>query len=79
MQIIQKSYSRVGVDRTAVDVKVFFRKHLGALVDGTTRTVKDTAQHVFGHTKLQALSGELYPCLLQRQLSSYLPRFELFS
>lgn len=30
------SYSGVGVDGTAVDVEVFFRQHLGALVNGTT-------------------------------------------
>lgn len=58
-----KPYSRVWVDRAAVDVEVVFRKHLGALVDWLSRTVEDAAQHVFGHTKLQALASELDFCL----------------
>lgn len=52
-------YSGVGVDRAAVDVKIILSEDLGSLVDGFSRTIEDTAQHVLGHTKLQAVSSEL--------------------
>ena len=53
------TYTRVGVDGRAVDVQVLLRQDLRALVDGTTRTIEDTTQHVLGHTELQAVAGEL--------------------
>ena len=55
----EDTYTGVGVDRTAVDVEVLLRQHLGALVDGATRTVEDTAQHVLGDTELQTVPREL--------------------
>jgi hypothetical protein len=54
-----EAYSGVWVDRATVDVEVVFSKNLGALVDGLSRTVENTTQHVLGHTKLQAVAGEL--------------------
>lgn len=63
--------SGIWVNGGSVDVKVFLGKHLGALVNRTAGTVKDTAQHVLGDTKLQAVAGELDPCLsnaLERDL-----------
>jgi len=57
------TYARVRVDGTSVDVKVVFSEHLRALVDGLSRTIEDTTQHVLGHTKLQAVPGKLYFCL----------------
>lgn len=53
------TYTGEGVNGTAVDVEVVLGKDLGALVDSSSGTVKDTAQHVLRHTKLQALAGEL--------------------
>lgn len=53
------SYSRVWVDRATVDVEVVLSKHLGAFVNGLSRSIKDTTQHVLGNTKLQAVSCEL--------------------
>lgn len=52
------TYTRVWVDRATVDVEVVLSKNLGALVDGLPRTIENTAQHVFGDTKLQAVSCE---------------------
>lgn len=53
------TYSRVRVDRLTIDIQVILRQHLRTLVNRTTRTVKDTSQHVLGHTQLQAVAGEL--------------------
>lgn len=53
------TYSRVRVNRLTVDIQVILRQHLGTLVNRPTRTVKDTSQHVLGHTQLQAVAGEL--------------------
>ena len=55
----RESYSRVWVDRTAVDVKVLLWQHLGTLVDSSSRTIENSTKHVFGNTKLQALAGKL--------------------
>jgi hypothetical protein len=60
LRIDPAPYSGVGVDGAAVDIKVVLRKHLGTLVDGSARSVKDTAQHVLRYTKLQAVAGEFY-------------------
>jgi hypothetical protein len=54
----QCTYTRVGVDGTAVDVEVVLSQHLWALVDGLSGSIEDTTQHVLGHTELQAVSGE---------------------
>lgn len=51
--------SCVGVDRLTVDVEVVLSQNLGALVDGATRTVEDTAKHVLGHTELERVAAEL--------------------
>jgi hypothetical protein len=63
------SYTRVGVDGATVDVKVVLSEHLGTLVDGLSRSIEDTAQHVLGDTKLQAVAGELDFGLLLSDLS----------
>lgn len=42
-----------------VDVEVVLGQDLGALVDSTTGTVKDTTKHVFGHTELERVTAEL--------------------
>jgi hypothetical protein len=52
------TYTRERVDRTAVDVKVILRKHLGALVDRSSGTIEDTTKHILRDTKLQALACE---------------------
>lgn len=52
------TYSRIWVDGTAVNIEIFFRQDLGSFVDGTSGAIKDTTQHVFRHTKLQALAGK---------------------
>jgi hypothetical protein len=51
--------TRVGVDRRTVDVEVVLSKNLGALVNGATRTVENTTQHVLAHSELQVVAGEL--------------------
>lgn len=56
-------YSRVGVDRTAVDIQVVLGQHLGAFVDSSARTIEDTTQHVLRHTELQAVAREFDFCL----------------
>jgi hypothetical protein len=53
------SYTRVRVDGATVDVEVVLSEHLGTLVDGLSRSIEDTAQHVLGDTKLQAVASEL--------------------
>jgi hypothetical protein len=57
--LLQAPYSRVRVDRATVDVEVILSKHLGALVDGLSRSIEDTAQHILRDTKLQAVPSEL--------------------
>jgi hypothetical protein len=52
-------YPRVGVDGLAIDIQILLRKHLGSLINWTSRTIEDTTQHVLGHTELQAVTGEL--------------------
>lgn len=52
-------YTTEGVDGTAVDVEVLLGQDLGALVDSSSRSIKDSTKHVLGDTKLQALAGEL--------------------
>ena len=42
-----------------VDVEVVLGQNLGALVDSTTRTVKDTTKHVLGDTELERVAAEL--------------------
>ena len=54
------SYPGVGVDGTAVDVEVVLGQDLGALVDGTSRTIENSTQHVLGNGNLQVLSCELH-------------------
>lgn len=51
--------SRVGVNGRAVDIEVVFGEHLRALVDGSSRTVKDATQHVLRYGDLEILSREL--------------------
>ena len=51
--------TRVGVDRRTVNVEVVLGKDLGALVNGATRTVEDTTQHVLAHSELQVVASEL--------------------
>jgi len=50
--------ARIRVDGGTVDVEVIFGEHLWALVNGATRTVKDSTQHVFGHAELETVAGE---------------------
>lgn len=64
------SYSRVRVDGATVDVEVVLSKHLGTLVDGLSRSIEDTTQHVLGDTQLQAVSCELNFGLLLSDMSS---------
>jgi hypothetical protein len=52
-------YTGVGVDGRTVDVEVVLGQHLGTLIDGASRSIKDTAKHILGNTELQALAGEL--------------------
>ena len=42
-----------------VDVEVVLGQDLGALVDSTTGTVKDTTKHVLRHTELERVAAEL--------------------
>ena len=42
-----------------VDVEVVLGQNLGALVDSTTGTVKDTTKHVLGDTELERVATEL--------------------
>ena len=58
-----ETYSGVRVDRTAIDIQELLGQHLGALVNGSSRSIKDTAEHVLRDAKLQTLSGELDFCL----------------
>lgn len=60
---ICRTYSRIWVDRTTVDVQVVFSQNLGSLVNCSSGTIEDTPQHVFGYTKLQAVATELDFCL----------------
>lgn len=53
------TYSGEGVDGVSVDVEVVLSQDLGALVDGTARSIENTAKHVLGHTDLQTLASEL--------------------
>lgn len=53
------TYTGEGVDGTAVDVEVVLGEDLGALVDSSSGTIKDTTKHVLRHTELQALAREL--------------------
>lgn len=53
------THSREGVNGTAVDIKVLFWQHLGTLVDGSSRSIKDTAKHVLRDTELKVLTGKL--------------------
>lgn len=53
------SYPRVRIDGTAVDIKIVLCEHLRTLVDSSTGTVEDSAQHVLGHAQLQAVASEL--------------------
>lgn len=64
------TYSRVWIDRATVDVEVVLSKHLGALVDGLSRSIENSTQHVLGDTKLQAMSGELDFGLVLSEMSS---------
>jgi uncharacterized protein YbaR (Trm112 family) len=52
------TYSRVRVDRTAIDVQVILRKHLRSFIDSSSRSIKDTSKHVLRHTELQTLACE---------------------
>ena len=53
-----QAYPRVWVDGLTVDIQIILRQHLGALINRTTRSVKDTTQHVLRHSQLQAVPGE---------------------
>ena len=52
-------YSRVGVDGTAVDVEIIFSQHLGPLVNGSSRSIEYSPQHVLGHTDFETVASEL--------------------
>lgn len=47
-----------GICRLTIDVKVVLCKDLGPLVDRCTRSIEDSAKHVFGHGQLHAGTGE---------------------
>ena len=49
----------VWIDGAAVDIKIVLGQHFGTLVNGSTRSIECTAQHVVRDTKLQAGSREL--------------------
>ena len=42
-----------------VNVNIVFSKDLGTVVDGVTRAVEDTPQHVLRHRQLHAAASEL--------------------
>ena len=46
------TYSRERVDGATVDVEIIFGEDLGPLIDGPTRSIEDTPQHVLGHAEL---------------------------
>ena len=54
----QLTYSRIRIDGTSINVQIVFCQHFGTFVDGTARSVKNTAQHVFGNANLQVVAGE---------------------
>lgn len=47
-----------GIRVLTIDVQVILSKDLGSFVDGITRAVKDSTQHVFGHRQLHARAGK---------------------
>ena len=51
--------SRVRIDGAAVDVKIVFRQNLGAFVNGTSRAVEDSAQHVLRDANFHIVAREL--------------------
>lgn len=63
LHILQYTHTRVGVDRTTVDIEVVLGQDLGALVNRPTRAVEDAPQHVLGHAELQTLAREFDFCL----------------
>ena len=48
------------IHRQAVDISSLFRKDLRTVINGTAQSVKDTAQHIAGYTKLHASSQKTY-------------------
>ena len=48
------------IHRQSVDISSLFRKDLRAIIDRAAQSVKDTAQHIAGYTKLHASSQETY-------------------
>jgi hypothetical protein len=52
------TYTSKRVYRAPVDVQVVLRKDLRAFINSSSRPVKDTAKHVLGDTKFEALARE---------------------
>ncbi|KAH3660774.1 hypothetical protein OGATHE_005106 [Ogataea polymorpha] len=52
------------IDRRSVDVKVVFSKHTRAIIDRSSRTIKDSTEHVLRDGNLQIFSRELDSRLL---------------
>ena len=48
------------IHRQAIDISSLFRKDLRTVINGTAQSVKDTAQHIAGYTKLHASSQKTY-------------------
>ena len=44
----------------SIDISSLFRKDLRTVINGTAQSVKDTAQHIAGYTKLHASSQKTY-------------------
>jgi hypothetical protein len=51
--------ARVGVDGRPINIQVLLGKHLGALINGVSRTVEDATEHVLRDGELHAGSREL--------------------
>jgi hypothetical protein len=58
-----RSYSRVRIYRTTVYVEIVLGEDFRAFINCSSRSVKDSAQHVLRHAKCQVVSCELDCCL----------------
>lgn len=54
-----KTYSRIRVDWTSIDVKIIFRENFGSFIDGPARSIEDTPQHIFRNAYFQVVACEL--------------------
>ena len=52
------TYTRVGVDGAAVDVKVVLSQYFGTLVDSSSGPVEYSTKHVFRDTNLEVVACE---------------------